>query len=294
MVKLMHEQVSSKEDSPIIARYYDYDHFTFPWHFHSEYEIIYIEESHGEEFINDSKIHYYPGDILLIGANTPHFTKSAPDYYEDNQDLRVKGVIIQFKREILPNIIYQYPDYHKIKQLLERSNLGIYFNINHNEHIRKMIEKIPKEKGIKLLTSLLHILEAMANMEKYDCISSNTKLNFHDSVDNRFEKVISYIRQHFTEEIQVKQIAALIPMNHTAFCRYFKEKSSKTMTEYIQELRISYACQLISESTESISQICFRCGFNNIPHFNRIFKRYKKLTPTEYRAQFNTSRALKR
>ena len=157
-----------------------------------------------------------------------------------------------------------------------------------------MIEKIPGEKGVNLLTSLLHILEAMANMEKYECISSDTKLNFHNSMDNRFEKVISYIRQHFTDDIHVKQIAALIPMNQTAFCRYFKEKSSKTMTEYIQELRISYACQLISESSESISQICFRCGFNNIPHFNRIFKRYKKQTPTEYRAQFSTTRVLKK
>ena len=71
MVKLMHEQVSVKEDSPIIARFYDYEHFTYPWHFHQEFEIIYVEESHGEEFINDSKIHFYPGDILFIGANTP-------------------------------------------------------------------------------------------------------------------------------------------------------------------------------------------------------------------------------
>ena len=293
MVKLMHEQVSVNEDSPIIARFYDYDHFTFPWHFHQEFEIIYVEESHGEEFVNDSKIHYYPGDILLIGANTPHFTKSAPEYYNNDKGLRVKGVIIQFKREILPNIIYQYPAYYQIKQLLERANQGIYFNINHNQHIRHLIEEVPFEKGIKLLTSLLHILEAMANTEQYQCISSDANWNYHSSVDNRFERVIPYIRQHFVEEVHTKDIAALIPMNHTAFCRYFKEKSSKTVTEYVQELRISYACQLMTESSESISQICFRCGFNNIPHFNRIFKRYKQITPTEYRKQFSSTRTNK-
>ena len=290
MVKLMHEQVSVKEDSPIIARFYDYEHFTYPWHFHQEFEIIYVEESHGEEFINDSKIHFYPGDILFIGANTPHFTKSAPEYYEGNEGLRAKGVIIQFRKDTLPNIIFQYPAYHKIKQLLDRANQGIYFNINHNEHIRKLIENAPKEKGIQLLASILHILDAMADTKNFECISSDTSIEFHGSMDNRFERVITYIRQHFTEEIHTHEVAAHVPMNNTAFCRYFKEKSSKTLTEYVQELRIAYACQLITESSESISQICFRCGFNNIPHFNRIFKRYKKTTPTEYRKQFSLGR----
>lgn len=283
----MHEQLSMNDDIPIIARYYDYEKFTYPWHFHSEYEIIYVEESVGERFVADSMEAYYPGDVILLGNNVPHYMKSAPQYYENNPLLRVKGVVIQFKKDFMSHAINNYTDLKHVKQLLEQSERGIHFPFSTNKEIIEKINLLPTYKGIERIINLLRLLDAMAKISRKRLLGS---AQFNNSLslftDNRLEKVLSYITFHYTETINLHNIASMVPMNATAFCRYFKEKSGKTFTEYVLDLRIGYACKLLVGNSMDISQISIECGFNTTTHFNRIFKRNTGLTPSEYRRQF--------
>lgn len=285
--RFMHEQLSMNDDIPVIARYYDYEKFTYPWHFHSEYEIIYVEESVGERFVADSMEAYYPGDVILLGNNVPHYMKSAPQYYENNSLLRVKGVVIQFKKDFMSHAINNYTDLKHVKQLLEQSERGIHFPFSTNKEIIEKINLLPTYKGIERIINLLRLLDAMAKISSKRLLGS---AQFNNSLslftDNRLEKVLSYITFHYTETINLHNIAAMVPMNATAFCRYFKEKSGKTFTEYVLDLRIGYACKLLVGNSMDISQISIECGFNTTTHFNRIFKRNTGLTPSEYRRQF--------
>jgi AraC-like DNA-binding protein len=100
------------------------------------------------------------------------------------------------------------------------------------------------------------------------------------------EKVIVYINRKYAENIKLSDIAAIASMTTSAFCRYFKEKSGKSLMSYIQELRVGYACKLLTGSCLDIMQICIDCGFNTPSYFNKIFKRDTGLTPAEYRRQF--------
>jgi AraC-like DNA-binding protein len=285
---MMHEQLATNEQSPLIARYYDYERFTYPWHFHSEYEIIFVEEGTGERFVGDRMESFYPGDVILLGSNVPHYMRSAEAYYAGNASLRVKGVIVQFAPDYMLQTINKYADLNHIKSLLEKSRRGIHFPYPANSDIIQRIRALPGYKGVERVANLLILLDRMADFHPKRILGSphfNNNLALFS--DSRIEKTLSYITCHYTENITLGDIAAVISMNTSAFCRYFKEKTGKSCIGYIQDLRIGYACKLIVNTSDDISQISMECGFNTLCHFNKIFKRNTGLTPSEYRKQFS-------
>lgn len=285
--RIMHEQLTINEQSPIIARYYDYERFTYPWHFHSEYEIIYVEEGHGERFVADSMEYFHPGDVILLGSNLPHYMRSNEIYYAGNPDLRVKGVVIQFAHDYMSHTIGKYAALNSVRLLLEKSKRGLHFPYPENKQIIKSIQEQPACEGIHGIIHLLLLLDKMAEFKQIRLLGSphfNEKLS--EFSDNRIEKVLSYLMYHYTEPLKLDDIASVVSMNTSAFCRYFKKKTGKSYVEYIQDLRIGYACKLLVGTSYDISQIGIECGFNTICHFNKIFKRNTGLTPSGYRRQF--------
>ena len=285
--KILHEQLTIYSGAPIIARKYDYDKFSFPWHIHNEFEIIYVEESTGERFVADSVEDFSPFDLTLVGPNVPHCMKSAPEYNQGKTLLRVKGVIIQFEEPFMSHAINNYADLSHIKELLEKSQQGIHFPYPQNKEIITCIKQLPDCNGTMRIINLLHLLDLMAKFENKRSLGS---LLFCQSLslkmDPRMKKVISYLMNNYKKDIDLNEISSLVAMNTSSFCRYFKEKSGKTFTKYVLDLRIGYACKLLVSNQLDITQISLECGFNTITHFNRIFKRNTGLTPTDYKKQF--------
>lgn len=283
---IMHEQLTLYEGTSIRARHIDYKHFTFPWHFHSEYEIIYVRESTGQRFVADSIETFGAGDLILLGHNVPHYMKSAPEYEQEDCTLRVKGVVIQFEKDFMQHAISHYTALAPIKTLLEESRRGIHFPAPDNRELLPLLEQLPNIKGVEQLITLLLLLERMTNVKSRRYLGS---LHFHNTLssftDNRLEKILSYITYHYTENINLDQIATMTAMNTASFCRYFKEKAGKTFMQYILELRVGYACRLLASNQMDISQIGIECGFNTLSHFNRIFKRITGFTPSGYRKE---------
>lgn len=283
----MHEQLTIYSGTPIIARHYDYEKFTFPWHVHNEFEIIYVKESCGERFVADNMETFQPCDLTLVGHSVPHYMKSAPEYENGNKALRVKGVIIQFEEDFMAHAINNYADLSHIKKLLDESERGIHFSYPENSEIIRCIEQMPDSKGTMRIINLLHLLDLMANFPNKRYLGS---VHFCQSVsltmDSRMEKILNFLITHYKEDIDLNEISSIVAMNASSFCRYFKEKSGKTFTEYILDLRIGQACKLLIENKMDVVQISLECGFNTITHFNRIFKRNTGFTPTEYRKQF--------
>lgn len=285
--KMIHEQLSINEENPIIARHYDYNRFYYPWHFHGEYEIIYVKESCGERFVADNMEHFSQGDVILLGDNVPHYMKSAEVYYKENSPLRVQGVVIQFAADYMSHAINNYSDLSHIKSLLKNSKRGIHFPYPGNYEIIELIEKLPHLKNVERIANLLFLLDKMAKLKSKRFLGSPYfDQNLSTFTDDRLKKVLSYIAYHYTEELTLSKMASFVSMNESAFSRYFKEKTGKSFIDYILDLRIGYACKLLISSSFDISQIGLECGFNSICHFNKIFKRITGLTPTEYKKRF--------
>lgn len=286
MRQIMNERLQISESNPIRARYYDYNRFTYPWHFHSQYEIIYVKESHGSCFVGDCIEKYSAGDMILFGPNLPHYMRSDDIYHADDCTLRVQGTIIQFEQNFLQYSLSHYPQFLQIKTLLEESKHGILFPKKSITGICKQISDFPELKGFRQISVLLELLQEMANTSARKSLASPCFYEKFPVMGNkRIDKIISFINNNYTRSLKLNEVAEMANMNATAFCRFFKETTGKTFLQYVMDMRTGYACKLLTIGELDISQIAMECGFDSITHFNRTFKLLIKMTPTQYRSQ---------
>lgn len=285
MKKIMNEKLAITISNPVRARFYEYPRFTYPWHFHSEYEIIYVEKGEGDCLVGDSIISYSKGDLILFGSELPHSMQSPPEEGEVSEP-RVKGVNIQFEKDFMHYSISQYSQFISIRNLLEDACRGIKFTMNRSGKIVRLLKQIPSAKGADQIILLLSLLQQMATHENRKYLTTSSYVPSPSVMRNeRMEKVIAYLNKHYTESVGLEEIASYTAMNPAAFCRYFKENTGKTFKEYVLDMRIGYACKLLTTSFMNISQISATCGFESPVHFNRIFKRVTGMTPSAYREQ---------
>ncbi len=288
MAKIMHEKLNLSSGSPIKIKWCDYDYFKFPWHFHEEYEIVYIIKSTGTRFVGNNIELFSSEDLVLLGSSVPHMYRNDIQYYQNDPERRVHAITIQFSKDFFHYSLQQYPEFTQIKNLLEEAKYGIYFDKKANHQIRKKIYQALQLEGLDLLLETIRILALMSQSKEKRLLSDENENNLTDTgiSDPRIIKVKAYLHREYTNNITLKKIADIAGMNESAFCRYFLEKTSKTCFQYINELRVTYACKLLLEKRLTITQICYEAGYNNISNFNRQFKKITGYTPTEYTLKF--------
>lgn len=263
--------------------------FTMPLHCHNEYELIFITKGHGLEFIGDSVKEYIAGDLILIGANVPHLHLC--DSVTD-KSIKEKSCceILQFPYNIFPKYIEDIQEYSSIYHVLSNSVYGIKFTSrNLIEKILKAMKTINKQHGINRIISLFNILDLLGKSKEISLISSlkyTAPINYQTK-NEPISKIYRYINSNFRKNITLIEIANYVKMSSASICRYFKNKTNKTIFEYLNEIRIEHACKLLMYSNLAISQIAYDVGFNNLSHFNKQFKVITKQTPTMYRENIN-------
>lgn len=283
MKKIINEQLPVTSTNPIKARSYDYHAFTYPWHFHSQYELVYIEKGSGQCLIGDSVIPYFDATLILAGPNLPHCMQSAAAY-ETDPSLRVKGVIIQLEKDFMQYSFSHYIQFLPIQHMLEESQRGICFSLKKYPSIQQTIRQIPDSQGISQIIQILSLLEALTGCnERKMAASPNYAPTSETFKDKKIEKIIAYLHKNYTRTITLNEIASFAAMNPAAFCRYFKANTDKTLKEYILDMRIGYACKLLAAEDINISQLCLECGFESLSHFNRSFRKHTGMSPTEYK-----------
>lgn len=280
--RMINEQLTISESSPIKARFYDYPHFTYPWHFHAEYEIIYFKKGTGTRFVGNNMENFRDGDFILIGSNLPHYMKSDDSYHSPDSTLRTQGTIIQFEQDFMQYSIRHYMQFVKIRKLLDDSQRGVYFPAGCSDKVTALLEHIPLESGMDQILSLLQLLKEMSEISSKVILPPSEQMSEIHS-NSRLDKILSHLNQNYTRCINLNEISCLAAMSPPSFCRFFKSKTGKTFKNYILDMRIGYACKLLSIDTMNISQISTECGFDTISHFNKSFKKNTGFTPTEYK-----------
>lgn len=286
-MKIMHEHIDFPGRSAVKVKYCDKPHFTYPWHFHPEFEILYITDGSGTRFVADSVEEFRSGDLVLVGSTLPHFWRSEEKYLNSNGKLRVKYYVIQFPGDFLQTEIQNYPEYHLIGDLLGRASRGVFFKPEFAGNVRKKLVKVVKANGFERIIYLQELLQEMAKTSDYRMLAGefyqNNTLNF---TNYRLTKVMQFLNTNYQHKIELEKVAEIANLHPAAFCRFFREKSGKSLSEYVNDMRIGYACRLITEGRMSVSQISYESGFNNLSNFNRTFKKHTGYTPTSYFQEF--------
>lgn len=269
---------------------WDCNFFDKPWHFHEEYELVLIEKSRGTKFIGDAVSLFEEGELFLIGPNIPHLFKNSEEYYTQDNDLQAKSIFIHFTEDFLGNEFLSIPEMESVRDLLDRSSLGLQIHGETKKLIVEQLNDMQNEHPPRRLLSLLDILITLAKSnDLYPLLSSRfvsnkTTTNTRDA--DRIDKILEFIMKNYSEKFYISEIASMFHMSDAAFSRYFKHHTRKTFTQYVTEIRISHACRLLMQGDESIAQVGYLSGFENLSNFYRHFKKITGQIPKDYQKKF--------
>lgn len=250
------------------------------WHFHPELELVYVNKGQGKRHIGNHLSYFNNSQLLLIGPNLPH------NGFTDRLTTNGFETLIQFKEDFLGKDFFELPEMKKIKELFERSKKGILFGSETKIKVGYKIEKLVEKKGFKKLLVFLEILNILSKTSDYTILNVDgyaVETELQDS--SKLDVIYKYINNNFKDHISLDQIANVANMTVPAFCRYFKKVTGKTFTKLVNEYRVVHATKLLSESTMSITDISFECGFNNFSHFNKLFKEITGKNASGYRKE---------
>lgn len=253
------------------------------WHYHPEIELIYFIEGKTSGIIGDGFQEFDEGDLVMLGADFPHVLQKHLDYKGMNVKKPPFGLIIQFVENFLGKEFITKPEMEPIMKLFKEGKRGLKFKPVVIDQVSDKLLNLHLLNDTKKLISLLDILAILSDTKEYTYLTSNS-YNYSFSYDeDRMKNINEYIYKHFTDAISLGEIASVSNMTVTSFCRYFKSRTLKTFSQFLNELRISYACKLLNKENYTVMDSCFECGYNNLSYFNRQFKAIIKMSPMQYK-----------
>lgn len=270
-----------------VIRNLEEKHFDPIWHAHSEYQLFVVLEGTGTRFIGDSIKSFKPGELILTGPHLPHLWRSDEVYFEKNSQLITKGIVIYLNENFLGDHILEKEEMLGLKKLFSKSMRGLEFYGSKKAEVIELMKELIHLQGLHSVIHLLHILEILAATKEYHYISSkHYDDTFNQNETDRLNTVYEYVFKNFRKKISLEEMAELLHMTPTSFSRYFTMKNNKSFSRFIAEIRIKHACEMLTETEESVAQICYDCGFNTLSNFNRQFKEIMFKKPREYKKEF--------
>lgn len=265
------------EDLFIVLNHPDAD-FNYSVHYHPEYEINLVMNTYGERIVGDSIEPFKDMDLVMIGPNLAH--KWCGRIVEGNH-----VITIQFSEQFTNLPILNKRLFTPIKKLLSDAQRGICFSHEAQLKLKDKIIELTRMQGFQTVLAFLSLLYELSISDRYTLTSNryDIKDTILSSKSRRIAKVCSYIEEHFYGDISLSGAASLIGMTDSAFSHFFKSKTNTTFIDYLNNLRIAKACQLLTETDQTVTEICYNSGFNNMSNFIRMFKKKKQYTPNEYR-----------
>ena len=265
----------------------DYQYYPTPWHYHPEYELVLVVRSTGQRIIGDSIEAFEDGDLFLIGPNLPHVFNNGPEYYQGNPNLRAEAIVIHFNQQFSGTGLFELPEMTSIRKLLANSKWGLKIIGETRSRVAQAMEEMLSQSPAQRLLTLLSILEELSTSEEYRMLASFGYVEFDQQEDaNRMNTVYDYIMARFRNRITLREVAQVANLTPESFCRFFKSRTRKTLSQFLNEVRIGYACKLMAEEHLNISDICYQSGYNNLSNFNLQFKRIVKKSPLNYRKEY--------
>lgn len=258
------------------------------WHYHSALELIYIKKGRGTQFIGDSIKNFNEGDVVLLGSNLPHYWRFDPEFFEKKETESVDVYAIHFKEDFLGSAFIDLPENQELKKMLAQSKQGIQLLGAAKEKLAHLMPLIIEATGTTRIIKLLEVLtEIAACEEKKTLVSLGFKPNFLENEKDRIQSIYNYTISNYKNKIELKEIAAVAKISPNSFCKFFKTKSRKTYTQFLNEIRVGQACKLLIENDLTVKEICYDCGFYNFTSFHKYFREITGKTPLKYQQAFS-------
>lgn len=258
---------------------FDLPAFPYRWHFHPEYELTLITSGRGQRFVGNSIERFEPGDLVLLGPHLPHTWESAADPTQ-----RSRAVVIQFAAARLAGVDGPQPEFSDIQRLLAAATRGLVFNLSTDHVVRSLIKSGKDLPPLGRLLRLLEVLQQLATCGHARPLADEAFCRQPRARDaGRIDRVCRQILEDLASPPSLSEAATLVGMSPTGFSRFFRRMTGRTFTGWIHEVQIAEACQLLTRTDQPITTIAGQAGFDNLSHFNQIFKRLRGCSPRQFR-----------
>ena len=253
------------------------------WHYHDNFEISFITEGSGKRIVADSIEEFQPGDLVFIGCNLPHV------WIADKETLAptkrtLEMVFLQFSSDILVPQLLALPEFRHVSKALALSERGIQIVGQTLNEASEIMLQLPYLKGFERMLHFFRMMDIIGESETNIQLASRDYINMRFTTGNkRLAAIHEYLMKNYREEVDLKRLAALVNMAEGSLCRFFKMNMGMTVFEYLNKIKIEFACKLLMDNDLSILKVCLDSGFNNLSHFNKQFRKTTGVPPSEYR-----------
>lgn len=249
-------------------------------HLHDAWELYYVQQGHGTRMAGDTLQPFTAGDVALIPPSMLHRWEYAPD--SADTDGCIRYLMVAFSHSLVERCMEVFPELRNRLVSIVFPVDALKFGPDSSRVIRRTLLRMNDMDDLGRLCEMFRLLPFIFTSS--DHTFAGKPVNMERDV-RRMQQISTYVMAHYVHAISLDEIAAEVNMNRSAFCSYFKRRKGMTFSQFVTQYRLNTACELLKHSHKQVSEICFTVGFNDVPHFNRIFKKLKGVTPQEYRKQ---------
>ncbi len=282
-----HEKIALKANESFFIGVFQDNLEKSTWHYHHKLELTFVTEGNGKRIVGDSIEEFHPGDLVFVGVKLPHVWIADKNEFGSPTSRSLESVYLQFGAEILPESLLKLPELQNVRRALKLSERGVRITEGTlNEASRLMLE-LPYVDSFTRMVYFYQIMNAIGKSDTNILLASEEYVQTQFRSNNeRVTKIHEYLMSHHQEQVNLEHIAALIHLSPGSVCRFFKTQTGMTLFDYLNKIKVDYACSLLLNPDLSITDVAFDCGFKNISHFNKQFKKVAGTTPSEYRRHF--------
>ena len=276
------EEVVPAADASFNVFSYDRPTFERGWHYHPEAELTLIEEGSGRRFVGDHIGHFEPGDLVLLGPNVPHAWRN--ETMPLPPGARTRSIYVHFRTEWLEETTELRHELQEIRRLLTRAGGGLSFTGPERERGARALRSLLEGSGLRRLLKWLELLQDLAESGGGVPLSS---AGFAPVLDDlaceRIRRIHQHVYHNFRSGIAHQELARMAGLSPAALSKFFRRTTGRTLTEFINEVRVGEAARHLMDSTDNVSAIAYAVGFESLAHFNSSFRRLKQVNPSRFR-----------
>jgi AraC-like DNA-binding protein len=286
-MQIAYEKLVVDEKSIFHYKEFIQPRFTSPFHIHDEFELILILKSHGKLYVGNNVTNFSDGDLFLFAPGLPHCFYNTRGFEKGNE--MAHAVVLFFKRDFLGADFFKRTEVYQLARIVGKSEFGVQV-LNPSKPLITRLIRLKEKKNLERLGDFLLILNELASKKIIKLLSTENLISAASLSESKvINDVYRYVAENFQKEVTFSTAASVANMQRSAFCRYFKRKTKKKFTEFVNETRIMHARKLLAETDKTVIEVAFECGFKNTSYFNRQFKINCNLSPSKFRDQFRQS-----
>ena len=275
------ELVAVRRDESFKVWSHGYPYRTVRWHFHPEFEIHLIVATSGKMFVGDHIGSFVPGNLVLMGPNLPHnWVSDVPS----GETIAQRNLVVQFGQDFVARCVESFPEWRSLETLLADARRGLSFGPHTSAAIQPLFMELLEARGLRRIVLFMSMLECLLDASDRELLASPAyQVDPSSFASTRINHALSYIGKNLSGELREGDLAQLAGQSVSAFSRYFRRHTGLPFVQYVNRMRINLACQLLMDYELSITDICFKAGFNNLSNFNRQFLAAKGMAPSQFR-----------